>query len=265
MNTERFTIKNRHGLKLVIQVDTPENPKNLVFISHGQGGFLRQLHIQAFMDAFLESNFRVVRFDATNSIGESGGDIINVTTTNYLEDLEDVITWAKTRSWFQQPFALCGHSMGGMSVALYAERHPANVSLLAPLSSVISYDLSMETRDPSSMRKWKSDGYQESQSLSKPGIIKRIGWGYMEDLKKYDLLKNANKLSMPILLLVGDRDKGTPYEHQMKLFEAIPHQNKKIIKIKDADHNFRDSGDYMKKLKEVKNIISEWLKSTKNT
>ena len=33
MKTERFEIKNRYGLKLVIQVDTPENPKNLVFIA----------------------------------------------------------------------------------------------------------------------------------------------------------------------------------------------------------------------------------------
>src|SRR5581483_9228814 len=135
MKPERLSIKNRHGLKLVIQVDVPKHPVSLAFIAHGQGGFIEQKHIQAFTEAFLENDFRVVRFDATNSIGESGGKMENVTTTNYIEDLEDVINWARKQPWFQAPFALAGHSMGGMSTALYAESHPDEVLCLAPISS----------------------------------------------------------------------------------------------------------------------------------
>ena len=87
MNTERFSIENRRGLKLVIQVDTPENSSNLVFIAHGQGGFMEQIHITAFTEAFLDNNYRVVRFDATHALGESEGDIIDVTYYSYIEDL----------------------------------------------------------------------------------------------------------------------------------------------------------------------------------
>jgi pimeloyl-ACP methyl ester carboxylesterase len=79
MKTERTSIKNRHGLKLVIQVDTPDNPKNLVFIESGQGGTIDQIHITAFAEAFLVNNFRTVRFDPTNSVGESGGNVTDVT------------------------------------------------------------------------------------------------------------------------------------------------------------------------------------------
>jgi pimeloyl-ACP methyl ester carboxylesterase len=263
MSIKRIAIKNRHDLKLVIQVDEPENPTNLVFIAHGQGGFIEQPHIQAFADAFLENDFRVVRFDATNSIGESDGDIINVTTTNYLEDLQDVIKWARTQQWYKEPFALAGHSMGGMSTALYAEQHPKEVLCLAPIAAVINYHLAESKYDPKDLKSWQKQGYQESKSYSKPGVVKRVRWGFMEDLKKYDLLRNASRLAMPVLLMAGEDDKGTPYKHQKILYDAMPGNKVTLLKVENADHNFRGSGDYAKKLREVKKAISEWLRNNR--
>src|SRR4051794_15045710 len=108
MKTERHEIKNRNGLKLVIQVDEPDNTKDLVFIEHGQGGSMAQIHIKAFGQAFFENNYRVVYFDATHALGQSEGELIDVTYDSYVEDLQDVINWARLRDWFQQPFALCG-------------------------------------------------------------------------------------------------------------------------------------------------------------
>jgi pimeloyl-ACP methyl ester carboxylesterase len=263
MTTEKFTIKNRHGLKLVIQVDTPDNSTNLVFIAHGQGGHKEQKHIEAFAQAFLENNFRAVRFDATHSIGESEGDIMDVTYTGYIEDLEDVINWARTQSWFQQPYALCGHSMGGTSTCWYAEHHPEEILCVAPLAVVVNfeiYDDYKKKHDPGFMEGWEKRGYFESESRSKPGVVKRVGWGVAEDLKKYDLLKYASKLTMPVLLMAGDQDTSTPYEQQELLFSNIPARNKHIIEVKDAEHSFwsEEAGD--KKFEEVKKIISSWLR-----
>jgi hypothetical protein len=36
-----------------------------------------------------------VLFDTTHSFGESGGNYEDATTTQYYQDLEDVISWAK--------------------------------------------------------------------------------------------------------------------------------------------------------------------------
>ncbi len=260
----KITIKNRHGLKLVIRVDVPESPKKLVFIAHGQGGHIEQKHIQAFADAFLENGFRVVRFDATHSIGESEGDIMDVTYTSYIEDLEDVINWARTQSWFQQPFALCGHSMGGTSTAWYAENHPSEILCIAPISAVINfrvYNDYKQAHDPGFMNEWEKKGYFESVSRSKPGVIKRVGWGVVEDLKKYDLLVNASRLTMPVLLMAGDQDTTTPYEQQLLFFSRIPSLKKKIVKVSHAEHSFWSEQDGDKKWHEVKNVISNWLQS----
>jgi pimeloyl-ACP methyl ester carboxylesterase len=259
---EKFEIKNRHGLKLVILVDTPKKPKNLVFIAHGQGGFMSQKHIQAFTEAFLENNFRVVRFDATHSIGESEGDIKDVTYTGYIEDLEDVINWTKMQIWFQQPFALCGHSMGGTSTAWYAEHHANEILCLAPISAVINFEIYNDYKkvhDPGFMEEWERKGYFESPSRSKPGFIKKVGWSVADDLKKYDLLKDANKLTMPVLLMAGDQDTDTPYYQQETLYKKIPSKNKKLVKVKNAQHSFRSEQDGERKWQEVENIISDWL------
>lgn len=262
MNVERFEIKNRHGLKLVIQVDTPDNSKNLVFIEPGQSGTIDQKHIIVFAEAFLENGFKVVRFDPTNSVGESGGELINVTYDNYEQDLEDVINWARTQAWFQQPFSLCGHSMGAQTVAWYAEHHPSEVLLLAPMAPVVNYDLYMTTLDPEGKRQWQEKGYRESKSKSRPGAIKRVGWGSNESLKKYDIVPLASKLTMPLINIVGEKDQPCPVEHQQIFMDAIASPNKKLVIIADAEHSFRNNTtqEYSHELQEAKKALSTWLR-----
>lgn len=261
MNVERYTIKNRHGLKLVIQVDTPDDPRNLAFVMPGQGGTIENEVMAFFAQAFLENNFRTVRFDPTHSIGESEGDIKDVTYTAGIEDLHDVISWARGQSWFKQPFALSGHSLGAIATALYAEHHPGEVLCLAPISTVLDHDTFLATLDEDFVNEWKEKGYYESQSKSKPGVINKIGYQIMTDMKKYNLLTAADRITMPVLLMAGENDNSTPYWHQKIFFDAIPSTNKKLVKVLGADHNFQGSAGDTKKLEEVKDTISDWLKT----
>jgi alpha/beta superfamily hydrolase len=64
---------------------------------HGLSGFKEQDHIVTFAQAFKEKGLTVVRFDTTNTLGESDGKYEGATTINYFEDLEDVIKWAQVR------------------------------------------------------------------------------------------------------------------------------------------------------------------------
>jgi len=268
MVSKKFEIKNRHGLKLVIQVDTPENPKNLVFIAHGQGGSMVQVHIQAFGQAFLENNYRVVYFDATNALGQSEGDLIDVTYDNYVEDLEDVISWARTQDWFQQPFALCGQSMGAQSTAWYAEHHLGEVKLLAPIAPTVNFDLWYSAMEPGFREQWQERGYKEELSRTL-GVMKKVGWGVAESLKKFDLLPEAAKLTMPVFFMAGEFDQPCPIENQMKLYYLIPGSNKKFVKIDGAEHSFRNAKteEYGKEVQEAKEALSSWLRGlqTENT
>jgi pimeloyl-ACP methyl ester carboxylesterase len=249
----KHTIKNRSGQKLVVLVEQARPQKGLAFVMHGLGGYKEQPHITAIAHAFSSQGFTVVRFDTTNSIGESDGLYEDATVTNYLHDLEDVIAWAMLQRWYEQRFWLAGHSLGGICTALYAERYPERVLALAPISTVVSGELSLgrQNRD---WHEWKRTGWLIKKSQSRPEITKRLKWSHMEDRLKYDLLPQAKALTMPVLLIVGSEDESTLPEHQQLLFDAIP-GSKEIHIVNGAPHTFRE----IKHLDQLSKLFTQWI------
>ena len=248
-------IKNRKSQKIAVIVDIAPKQKGLAFVMHGLGGFKEQPHIQAFAQAFRKKGYTVILFDATNSIGESHGKLENATMTNYYEDLEDVISWASGQNFYQEPFILCGHSLGAMSAALFAEKNQLKVKALAPISLAVSGKLSEQTPDFKKISKdWKKNGIREWESSSQPGLIQSLKWSHVLDRRKYDLLPGAAKLNMPVLLIVGDWDDVTPLEHQKIFYKKITGK-KQLHIIKNAPHTFVAK----EQLDEIKKIIKKWI------
>lgn len=255
---EKITTTNRQGLRLVVALAPVANPKGLAFLMPGLGGQRQQPHIQTIADAFRELGISVVSFDPTNSFGESDGRYEDATTTNYYHDLEDVISWAAQQPWYREPFYLAGHSLGGLCTALFAEAHPEKVKALAPISPVVSGTLSLEARrrnDAVGLTRWQKTGWDERPSSGVPGLIKRLPWSHMEDRLRYDLLPQASKLTMPVLLVVGELDTPTPPDHVRILYDALPGP-KTFHVISGSPHAFREPTH----LAELKAIISDWIK-----
>lgn len=236
---------------MAIIIEEVPNQKGLAFVMHGLGGFKEQPHIETFANAFREKGYTAIRFDTTNTFGESDGDYEKATTTNYFEDLEDVIDWAESQKWFQKPFVLAGHSLGAFCSAFYAEKYPGKVKALAPISTVVSGQLSTERED---MKKWQETRWRISESTSKPGIIKKLPWSHMGDRLKHDLLPKAENLTMPILMIVGENDTSTFPKHQQILFEKLSGK-KELHIIKGAEHTFREK----EHLDEIKKIFLKWI------
>lgn len=260
---QRLSIKNRGGLKLVIQVEG-EGSK-LVFIAHGQGGYMGQVHIEAFAQAFLANNYRVVRFDATHALGESDGDIADVTYDTYISDLEDVIDWAKQQIWFTAPYALCGHSMGAQSTTWVAEHNPQEVSLLLPMAPVVSHDLNVSTIPKDELEAWQQTGYKEMVSKSKPGVVKKIKWDVKESLKQFDILPLAHKLTMPVFQIVGSEDRPCPPKHQEIFIDQVGSTNKQLVVLEGLEHSYREAktDEWGEGVKKVQQLMTEWLKNLK--
>jgi pimeloyl-ACP methyl ester carboxylesterase len=248
-------IKNHDGNEVSVLVEEAETPGKLAFVMHGLGGNKNQGHIRAMAEAFLESGYTVVSWDATHTFGESeGGKYEDATITNYYADLEDVIAWAASQPWYIEPFVLCGHSLGGISVALFAEKYPEKVKALAPISTVISGKLSLLTK-ADDLEAWKRDGIRVTMSHDGKNE-KRLKWSYMEDRMNYNLLDNVTQLTMPVLIIVGERDDPTPPEHQQLLFEQLPGK-KEIHVVKGALHSFYEPHEQH----EVKQLVKAWLET----
>ncbi len=254
----RVEIVNRKGLKIIALVEIPTTPKGTAVVMHGLGGFKEQVHIQTFVEAFKVGGYTTVNFDTTNSIGESDGKFEDATLTNYYQDLEDVIAWVEKQSWFVKPLILSGHSLGGFSVAYYAENHPSEVYAIAPISPFVSGKLSTESHqiyEPEEFKKWEETGWQIKQSSSRPGVIKKLPWSHMMDRMKYDLFTKINNLTMPTLVIVGDKDVSTPARHVQAFYDGITGNKKELHIITGAPHTFKDPGE----LDQIREIFADWL------
>ena len=74
---------------------------------------------------FFSAHFRLVRYDERGN-GLSQHDVADVSSRNWLRDLESVVETAKP----QRPFVLLGISQGSLAAIEYAVKHPEHVSQL---------------------------------------------------------------------------------------------------------------------------------------
>jgi len=77
---------------------------------------------------------------------------------------------------------LAGHSVGGFCVFWFAIQHPEEVKAIAPISPVVSGELFSRTKEMSEvLESWKNTGIREWESTSKPGLMKRLKYDFIED------------------------------------------------------------------------------------
>jgi fermentation-respiration switch protein FrsA (DUF1100 family) len=77
----------------------------------------------------------------------------------------------------------------------------------------------------------------ETPFVSAPAIANRVlpGSGYLLR-HRYDSLGKLPKITAPVLIFHGDRDRTVPFDHGRKLFE-IANKPKAFYTIEGADHN----------------------------
>ena len=144
-------------------------------------------------------------------------------------------------------------------MALFAEKHPKRVKALAPISTVVSGQLSVDTYDMfrgrETLEKWKRDGVKIA--YSRDGTReKRLKWSHIEDRLKYDLLPQVAKLTMPVILIAGGTDILTPPVHQKILFDKLPGK-KEMHVIEGAEHTFTEPHERA----ELKQLLKTWIAS----
>jgi len=250
-------VKNRNGKRLAVLVDQPKDSRGLAFVLHGLGGFKEQTHIIAMAKALVDAGLTTVRYDAENTIGESEGAMEAVTATRYFEDLEDVISWAKTQEWYAEPFGLCGHSLGGLTILLYAEKHPAMVQFMIPAAPVtVGSELIADKWSDEELQEMQQTGVYVQESNSRPGVEKRIGWAFVTDLRQQDATRAIAQLTHPVLMVTGTEDSAVSVASQQRFFDALPAHDKQFSTILGADHNMGRPHE----CDELYEIIATWIK-----
>lgn len=251
-------IPNRHGLNIAILVEIPENPAGLIFIVHGFMGTKEAIHIETLRTVSLQHDLTVVRFDATHSFGQSEGSNQGTITT-YTHDLEDVIQWAQTQTWYREPFMLAGHSLGGIAILEASQTYPTKIKALAPLATVISGEMDHQAYvalDPDGYVEWKKTGFKDWSSRQDPARSIHIPFSHMENRNGYNALNYAPGISAPVFMIVGDEDQYCPPANQRQLYDALGSAEKEYHIIPNAPHSFKTE----QHLQQLSQLFSDWLK-----
>ena len=237
---EKIFIKNKKNLKISVNQNIHKQNKKLVFIMHGFGGSKNQIIIKNLNNIFFKKGFNTISFDTTNSVGESEGNIKEASVKNYYEDLESVINWASNQDWYQEPFSLIGHSLGGFCTAYFSEKYPQKVESLNLISPFISGELSIEA-------------YNRIY-LKNPQKIEDLPSLYFEALG-YSLFPLINKITSPTIIIAGEKDKIIPMDHANILYNSLPLILKEFHIIKNASHIF-----YKKEqIEKLSLILNKWI------
>lgn len=215
-------LPNREGSTLRAIVERSDIQAGTAVVLHSASGTKDTILADTLAERCYELGYSVVRFDAADGVGESGGDFGRFTTSGYLHDLEDIVAWARTQEWFAEPLVLVGHSAGGTVAFQYAAANPLHVGallLLAPMVSGVRYRDTFAQRDPDAYQHWRTTGFRTVQHPL-TGKELRMPYAFVDDALSVDLLSLAATCSVPMTLLHGEHDRTILRDDMTALMDA---------------------------------------------
>ncbi len=239
MDEKTFEVRNNHGLLIKGLVNLPlADRKELpppILLLHGFKGFMRMPMLSLLAESLVKLGYAVYRFDATNGLGESAGDIYDCTVTQHLADARTVLDCVVEQENLDlERLAVFGTSMGGLIATLLVEED-ARVKRLITHSPALDWNILRKHPDLTS---WCEGEWMEFMSKSKGRKIK-VDFNLLTDGIKYDPYPGLARLNIPKLFLHSGSDEAIPLSFSERAYkEAV--SPKKLVIIPGATHNLTD-------------------------
>lgn len=254
-------ITNRRGQTMYVRVEEAQESRGLVFVQHGFSGGMDQTHLRAVAEGFRRAGYTVVAIDCTHSFNESDGVIAGHSVQTHRHDLDDAVAWARTQGWFKEPYALAGHSLGSFTCLLHAADNPRSVALVVPTATALSgalLDEAFKNGSPEKYDSFKTRGFHNVYDdwTGKNQRAQR-SWGWLQDMRRYDIMTKLDRLTMPLCLVVGSEDMPTPPSQQAMLLKGWKGAPKTMHVVDGAGHTFETPAE----LATLSGHIEGWLKS----
>ena len=256
---EEIWIKTNNNLKLKSYIYNPKKELITIIMCHGFSGNSSGIFNPKFAEE-LSKKYLVCRFDFRGQ-GKSEGRFYNSSITIELEDLKNIISYIKK---YYQPkkMILLGHSFGSLISILYISKNSLDglISLSGVSNNNKLINIEFNSQQLSELDK---KGKIQIVNWSKNGELDLLGKQFLDDIKKYSILKAAKKIKIPTLIIHGKKDDIVPHSHSKELYQLIKGP-KKLILIENADHLFNFFDEKNSKVDMVIKYIKIWLKRNFN-
>ena len=243
-----------------------------LFLIHGHTGNVEEWYFQVF---YFEKDYKVIAIDLRGH----GKSQIDEKEMNFNDLAEDLNIFLEKKGISK--IILIGHSMGGMIAQLFTLNYPEKVKKLVLISttpgspprkipeSYLEYmratevpkliemtsklasipidKISPERRDfYKKLQQWSL--IRRAKAISNDTYIK-----YLLASSNFDVRSLLNKITVPTLIISGDKDKLVQIKNSKLLNEKIP--NSKLVTLTECGH--APQREYFKKFNE---ILSKFLK-----
>ena len=181
-------------------------------------------------------------------------------------DLEAVLMWIRERH-NQTPVVL-GWSYGSLVAHLHAQEHPSSQRALVLFGYPRPIGHHVEpTPTPASPERRRNTAEAAAEDFITPGTMSeaaieeyvraslaadpvRVDW---KDLHQFNRL-DPRRVSIPTLIIHGERDPYAPLDRQTELLEALGTTNKALVTLPGTDH-----AAHLEALPEFTNAVLEFL------
>lgn len=247
---KEISFKNSTGQTLKGILHIPDKKYYLKFpaviVCHGYTGSKDTEKYATIAEALSKADFVALRFDFAGS-GESEGKFEDVTVTQEIEDARSAITALQKFGFVDTRIGIIGHSLGGSIAIFAAEQDSRILAVVSSCAPTYPEPTFRQNMSPKGFRQWHNSGYAVPWKDEKF----KTKYSFWQDYEKYDLIKSAKKLKMPLLVLGALRDTlVAPYQTR-----ALAKAANAPLQMFDAGHDYDD-----KTLKQVCEATINWFK-----
>ncbi len=269
------TFSGAAGLELYYQSwHPPTAAKAVVILVHGHGG-----HSDLFINLveyLVQRDYSVYSFDLRGH-GRSPGQRGYINSwTEYRGDLTAFIQLVTDREP-DLPWFLLGQSLGGtiaLDYVLTAAKQPQGLILLSPALSIgvvdwkmaigkvlsrilprfsldSGIDLAAGSRDPEVVAAYAQDPIRHSRGTA------RLVTELLQAIERIDI--QAQKLSVPVLILHGGADYVTFPDSSRVFFNRLTLEDKELKEYPDSYHELQNDLNYLEVLADIENWLARHL------
>lgn len=274
--------RGKNGIELFFQSWIPGNPRSTMVITHGISE-----HSECYAKAaghLTELGWNVIAWDLRGHGRSEGKRGFVDSFDDYIADLRIFLRFLRDSGRLDQPFALVGHSMGGLITIRHAidadQNYPsaAAIALSSPLlgfgievpplkalaarvldrvlpSMTMSNEIKYEdlTRDAEHLRTYKLDPLRHDK-ISPPlylGMLRTIEF----------VRQNLHKVRTPILIQAAGKEKIVSLEAIQEVFPHLGSENKKLIVYEHSLHEIFNDLDRKKVFTDLDSFLYPVLHS----
>jgi pimeloyl-ACP methyl ester carboxylesterase len=250
IHKEEFEISGAEGKAIFGDYtfnDNISNKPTVIFI-HGFKGFKDWGAHNLMADFFAKNNYRYLKFNLSHSgvTKDSPNDVTdldsfaNNTVSKELYDIQKVVDYT-TEKFPDSPITLIGHSRGG-GLAVLQTAKDERINNLITWSSISDF-ASLWKKEQE--EEWLSTGtiyVENARTKEKMPLNKSLLEDLSEHQEEYDILKAAEQIDVPWLILHGDNDVNVDFSVAQTL--AQKQLKAEIEKLEGANHVYGASHPY---------------------